>query len=323
MKINKILIMPMFFFSIIAPISSSSWMMMWMSMEINMMMFIFLILIKKNMFSTESSMKYFLIQCSGSLIFLLSLSSNLIYFYEWPLIQALVPPIALMLKSGIAPLHSWMPEIIKNINPFSFFLFLTLQKIPLLMILFSFWSKMTIWISVINIVIGSLTGIIQSSMIKMLISSSISNTGWMMLSLLKSNLLFLFQFFIYTILIFTLIKMMNTEKVKWMIQINSSNLFKKMIISMNMLSMSGMPPLLGFMPKWIIIKKMFMLTPMIVFIFILMTVMNLFFYIKSTVNMMFMFSSTKKWMNKFNLSNLIYTTFVINFTGIPVFFLFN
>nr|YP_009470635.1 NADH dehydrogenase subunit 2 [Mycopsylla proxima]AVF97055.1 NADH dehydrogenase subunit 2 [Mycopsylla proxima] len=320
MMINKIMILPLFFISLFIPISASSWILMWMGMEINMLMFIFLILMKKNMFTSESSMKYFLIQCSGSLIFLLSLSSNFIYFNEWPFINSLVPPMALMLKSGFAPFHSWMPEIIKNFNFLSLLFFFTSLKIPPFFMIFSSWFNIMVWISIINILIGSTMGIIQSSLIKMLIASSINNMGWMTLSLMISNFLFLIQFMIYFILMYALIKMMKLNKIKWISQINLSSFFLKMNFYMNLLSLAGMPPFLGFLPKWMIIKKMMMNAPIIISIFILMTIFNLFFYIKSCINMMFLFKLTKKWMI-FYKNTMINLFFMLNLNGITMFIL--
>nr|AUT13416.1 NADH dehydrogenase subunit 2 [Mycopsylla gardenensis] len=320
MKINKILILPLFFVSLFMPISSSSWILMWMGMEFNMLMFILMILMKKNLFTTESSMKYFLIQCSGSLIFLLTLSSNFIYFNEWPLMNMMLPPMALMLKSGMAPFHIWMPEIIKNFNFLSLLFFFTFIKIPPFMIMFSSWFNMMIWTSMINIFMGSIMGITQSSLIKILISSSINNMGWMMLSLMNSNLLFMIQFIIYFFLLYYIFLMMNLKKIKWMIQINFYSFFMKMFFYINFLSLAGLPPFMGFFPKWMILKKMFLFIPFTIFIFILMTILNLFFYLKSCINMMFLFNMKKKWNMKFKMNFLFMNLhLLININGILMF----
>nr|YP_009470622.1 NADH dehydrogenase subunit 2 [Mycopsylla fici]AVF97042.1 NADH dehydrogenase subunit 2 [Mycopsylla fici] len=320
MMINKILILPLFFISLFIPISAPSWILMWMGMEMNMLMFIFLILTKKNMFSSESSMKYFLIQCSGSLIFLLTLSSNFIYFNEWPFINSLVPPMALMLKSGFAPFHSWTPEIIKNFNFLSLLFFFTSLKIPPFFMIFSSWFNIMLWISIINILIGSIMGIVQSSFIKMLIASSINNMGWMILSLMYSNSLFLIQFIIYFILMYNLIKIMKLNKIKWITQINLNLFIVKTNFYINLLSLAGLPPFMGFTPKWIIIKKMMINTPIIIMIFIFMTTFNLFFYIKSCINTMFLFNLTKKWMT-FYKNTIISLFLMLNFNGITLFIL--
>nr|YP_009501892.1 NADH dehydrogenase subunit 2 [Euphyllura phillyreae]AWU48896.1 NADH dehydrogenase subunit 2 [Euphyllura phillyreae] len=316
---NNIFILPMFFMSIVYSLSSSSWMTIWVGMEMNLLMFIFIILMKKTMMSNESSMKYFLIQTSGSLIFLFSLTVNMIYYEEWSNINAITPPIALMLKSGMAPLHSWSPEIVCKFDSTSLFLFLTLQKIVPILIMFSSWINLMMFIAMTNIIIGSIGGISQSSIRKMMIFSSINNIGWMMMSISISMNMFWLFFSIYFIINLLMIMLIKNFKINWILQIKSNKMQEKLSFFCILMSLSGLPPFLGFASKWLVISKNMQNMPMINFIAIFFSIFTLFFYIKYTINMIFMSVSNKKWIINFYMANKYFTLNLINIMGIPVF----
>nr|YP_009501879.1 NADH dehydrogenase subunit 2 [Arytainilla spartiophila]AWU48844.1 NADH dehydrogenase subunit 2 [Arytainilla spartiophila] len=316
MKNYYFTITPLYFLSISFSLSSSSWMSIWIGMEMNLLTFIFLILNSKTFNSNESCMKYFLIQSVGSLMFLFCISMQMLFYNESFFINALVPPLALMLKSGIAPLHFWTPDLSMKFSPSNLFLFITMQKIVPLLILFSSWSTMIKWAIPLNIMIGALGGMCQSSINKTIIFSSMNNSGWMLLSLTESFLLFFLFFFTYFLMNFMLMKFIKNHKIKWITQIKSHNFFKKIMFMSLMLSLSGLPPFLGFIPKWIILKKIIFMLPMFAFLSILFSVFIIFFYLKLSIFMFFYSSLTKKWINWFSYSSVnISLNILINFTS--------
>nr|YP_009500740.1 NADH dehydrogenase subunit 2 [Paracarsidara gigantea]AWU48999.1 NADH dehydrogenase subunit 2 [Paracarsidara gigantea] len=319
MKMNK-WITPLYMCSLIFPMSSSSWLNIWIGLEINLMMFMLILNKKKSMMMSESMMKYFLIQATGSLMFLTSLSMNMIYYNEWPMIKVMIPPIALMLKMGLAPIHMWMPEVVKNFNMNSLLLFLTVQKINPLLILYSSWYNIIFLSAIMNIMIGSLGGINEPLLNKMLVYSSITNSGWMITSLMISNFMFIFMFTIYTLILFNLILIFKKLKIKWILQLKSNNFFKKLSVYTMFMSMGGLPPLLGFIPKWMIIKNMINYLPMYSLVFIMFSCLNLFFYLKFSLNTMMPLQTTKKWMYFKNFKYNAITITTLNFMGI---FMFN
>nr|QWT29515.1 NADH dehydrogenase subunit 2 [Cyamophila willieti] len=297
MKNYYLIIMPLYLLSIMFSLSSNCWMSIWIGMEMNLLTFIFIILEKKTFNSNESCMKYFLIQSVGSLIFLFSvgISVQMTYVYETFSINALVPPLALMLKSGIAPLHMWTPDVSMKLSPLSLFLFISLQKLIPMFIMFSSWTILMKWVIPVNMVIGSMGGITQASINKMLIFSSINNSGWMMLSLTESTFLFILFFIIYFLMNCILLTFIWIEKIKWISQIKSQNFPNKILITSVMMSLSGLPPFMGFIPKWIILKKIILFLPLVSLISIIMSIFTMFFYLKITINMLLYSSLIKKW----------------------------
>nr|YP_009048848.1 NADH dehydrogenase subunit 2 [Paratrioza sinica]AID54939.1 NADH dehydrogenase subunit 2 [Paratrioza sinica] len=294
MKMNKFIILPLFFLSIIFSLSASSWVMIWMGMELNLLSFIFMLLKEKTIMNTESTMSYFMIQAIGSLMFLFVINVNMIFYNEISSINAWAPPLALMLKSGMAPLHSWTPSVVSKFNPSSLFMFLTMQKLVPMVILFSSWFSICTWISFTNIFMGSIGGITQASVHKLLVSSSINNIGWMILCMMQSILMFVIFFFSYTMMNFLTINFVKTFKIKWVVQINSMTYTNKLLFFSLMMSLGGLPPFLGFMPKWLIIKKISSLMPTLVFFSIILSVITLFFYMKMTLTLLVLSSSDLK-----------------------------
>nr|YP_009139054.1 NADH dehydrogenase subunit 2 [Cacopsylla coccinea]AKE49769.1 NADH dehydrogenase subunit 2 [Cacopsylla coccinea] len=315
MKNYCTIIFPMYIISISFSLSSNSWLSIWIGMEMNLLTFIFMLLETKTFNSTESSMKYFLIQSAGSLMFLFSIAMQSSFSNEPFFISALVPPLALMLKSGIAPLHAWTPDISMKLSPMNLFLFTTMQKIIPLLVMFSSWSLLMKWVIPLNIIVGSLGGISQSSINKMIIFSSINNSGWMMLSLTESLFLFYIFFLFYFKMNFLLMNFLVENKIKWTVQIKNQNFFKKISFSSLMMSLSGLPPFMGFIPKWIILKKVVFFLPMVSLISIFMSIFTLFFYMKLTISMLLSSSASKKWKVHFPSKWLSVTMTLLNLTS--------
>nr|YP_009501944.1 NADH dehydrogenase subunit 2 [Pariaconus pele]AWU49012.1 NADH dehydrogenase subunit 2 [Pariaconus pele] len=304
----------LYIMTIIFSLSSNSWVMIWMSMEMNLLMFIFLMMETPiSMIKTESTLKYFLIQSISSVMFITSINSNLIFYNEKLIINMMLPPIALMIKSGMAPVHSWSPPIVSKFSLMSLTLFMTVQKLIPMFLIFSSW----IWIfplSVIfNVAVGSAGGLIQSSVIKMMIFSSINNTGWMLLTMMDSFLLFWIYFMNYMLFTLMMMKFLWKSQIKWISQIKSSSPSVKWMYFSIMMSMSGLPPFMGFTPKWLTIKYLFFNNMLVILICACLSIITLFFYLKSSISLITMMFTTKKWMLNFVYS--INITFMINLIG--------
>ncbi|CAH1384876.1 unnamed protein product [Tenebrio molitor] len=91
-----------------------------MGLEINLLSVIPIFSEKKNVFSTEASIKYFITQAIASLILLISVIILLLTNeFINPLINStliLILNSALIIKLGAAPFHFWFPEVIEGLN---------------------------------------------------------------------------------------------------------------------------------------------------------------------------------------------------------------
>nr|ARH54585.1 NADH dehydrogenase subunit 2 [Pogonus iridipennis] len=272
-------------------VSSYTWLGTWMGLEINLLSFIPLLKEKNNPYSSESSIKYFLIQAIASTIFLIAIlmimmMNNMISeTLNINVFLMLMINSSLMLKMGAAPFHFWFPEIIEGMSWTNTLILMTWQKIAPMMLL-SYTIKISnyiIFIIVLSTIIGSIGGLNQTSLRKIMAYSSINHLGWMLSSFLINDMLWMIYFMLYSFTSLTFIYMMNKFKIyhlKQMYSFMNKNLIIKFMLMMNLLSLGGLPPFLGFLPKWMIIQYLSYNYMYLTLIMIMMTLITLFFYLR-------------------------------------------
>nr|YP_010287520.1 NADH dehydrogenase subunit 2 [Dusungwua basinigra]UKT61851.1 NADH dehydrogenase subunit 2 [Dusungwua basinigra] len=319
---NKMFFLFILFFSTLISISSNSWFGCWIGLEINLLSFIPLISNSNNMMSSEASLKYFLIQSIASINFLFSILLKMILFknFYFNNIIAIMINSSLLMKMGSAPFHFWFPNIVEGMSWFNNFILMSWQKItPMILLSYYFNKNFIIIIIIMNSVIGAIGGLNQTSLRKLMAFSSINNLGWMLSSIMISENLWMFYLFMYSFIISTMcfiFFMLNMYFINQLFIFNM-NYMIKLFFLINFLSLGGLPPFIGFFPKWIIINfllinKFFIVT----FIFIMMSLVMLFFYIR-IIYSSFMFNYMKlKWMKFFLKNKLIYFINFLSFISI-------
>jgi len=292
------------FISPIIVVSSSNIIIIWIRLELRVFSFLPIIITRQ----TFSAIKYFFVQRVGSVIILFSsiysFSSNIIRFFL----------LALMLKLGIAPLHFWLPGLVSSLQATEILILLIWQKIgPLfIIIIFPFNNIIKIFIGVIRAFVGRVSGIKQTQWRQIFTFSSINQLGWILVSGSLSFWLFSIYFFIYAI---SLIQIFF---------INSINFLNSSIYSFSnfrvynlfiLLSLAGLPPILGFVAKLIVLSYL-LISPfiiLIIFILISFSIISLFFYLKIFFSLIL--STTRLELNRNNI--LIFGNLVI-FLAFPL-----
>nr|YP_009131021.1 NADH dehydrogenase subunit 2 [Eutelia adulatricoides]AHV78104.1 NADH dehydrogenase subunit 2 [Eutelia adulatricoides] len=306
---NKMFFLFILFFSTLISISSNSWFGCWIGLEINLLSFIPLITNSNNLLSTEASLKYFLTQSIASINFLFTILMKMIMMknFEMNYFISIMINSSMLMKMGSAPFHFWFPNIVEGLSWFNNFILMTWQKItPMILLSYYFNKNFIILIIILNIIIGAIGGLNQTSLRKLMAFSSINNLGWMLSSIMISENLWLFYLMMYSFMISIMcfsFYMMNMFFINQLF-INNMNFLIKINLLINFMSLGGLPPFIGFFPKWIIINflinnNMYMLT----FIFIMMSLIMLFFYIR-IIYSAFMFNYLKmKWYKMFLKNN--------------------
>nr|UEP15838.1 NADH dehydrogenase subunit 2 [Glanycus foochowensis] len=302
---NKMFFMFILFFSSLVSISSNSWFGCWIGLEINLLSFIPLISNLNNMFSSEASLKYFLIQSIASINFLFLILLKMNIMIEMNFISILINS-SLLMKMGAVPFHFWFPNIIEGLSWWNCFILMTWQKItPMILLSYYFNKNFIMFITILNAIIGAIGGLNQTSLRKLMAFSSINNLSWMLISILISENLWIFFFFMYSFMISIICFIFNNLNIYFINQLFMFNMNYLIKISflINFLSLGGLPPFLGFLPKWIVINFMIMNKfYLLTFIFILMSLIMLYFYIRITFSSL-MFNYLKlKWF-KMNIKN--------------------
>nr|YP_010865994.1 NADH dehydrogenase subunit 2 [Panorpa curva]WGT92283.1 NADH dehydrogenase subunit 2 [Panorpa curva] len=312
-------------------ISSNSWMGAWMGLEINLLSFIPLMTNSNNLMATEASLKYFLTQALASSTLLFSvilLNQNnffAFYFPESNYIINLMVNSSLLLKMGAAPFHFWFPGVMEGLNWMNSFMLMTWQKIAPLMLISYCWEKNIIFMIIImSVMVGSLGGLNQTSLRKLMAYSSINHIGWMLAALITGENLFLMYFILYSFLSLSIIFLFNSFKMfhlNQMFSLSNSSLVK-FCLMISLLSLGGLPPFLGFLPKWIIIQNLVESNHIfLISIMVTMTLITLYFYLRVTYSSFMMANSELKWTFQLNQNNLNYYMLVLSFFSIAGLFL--
>nr|YP_010616636.1 NADH dehydrogenase subunit 2 [Ampittia subvittatus]WAW79823.1 NADH dehydrogenase subunit 2 [Ampittia subvittatus] len=321
---NKMFFLFILIFSTLISISANSWMGCWIGLEINLLSFIPLIINSNNLLSSEASLKYFLTQAIASINFLFSILLKLILLknFEMNFFLSMLINSSMMMKMGSAPFHFWFPNIIEGMSWLNCFILMTWQKItPMILLSYYMNKNFLILIILLNSIIGAIGGINQSSLRKLLAFSSINNLSWMISSIMISENLWMLYFFFYSFFISIMcffFYMLNIYFINQLFIINI-NFSMKFLIFINFLSLGGLPPFLGFFPKWIIINFMLnMKFYIIILIMIMMSLITLFFYIRIIYSCILFNYLKLKWL-KIYIKNkylfLIYFNSLISILG--------
>nr|YP_009490586.1 NADH dehydrogenase subunit 2 [Taeniopteryx ugola]AWH98595.1 NADH dehydrogenase subunit 2 [Taeniopteryx ugola] len=275
-------------------VSANSWFGAWMGLEINLLSFIPLMTNTKNLLSTEASLKYFLTQAlaSATLLFTVIIAALMFNTSGSLLMESTFMSIlissSLLLKMGAAPFHFWFPGVMEGLNWMNGLMLMTWQKIAPLMLL-SYNLSMSVFTSIIialSVLVGSLGGFNQTSLRKVLAYSSINHLGWLIAAMGVGENLWYLYFSVYSFLSMAIIFMMNTFKlfhVKQIFSLNYINPVTKFALFITLLSLGGLPPFLGFLPKWIIIQSMTQSGMIfLVSIMVIMTLITLFYYLRTS-----------------------------------------
>ena len=89
---------------------------------------------------------------------------------------------------------------------------------------------------------------------KILALSPINNIAWIMIRVIISIKLFFLFLMLYMFILRGFIVLYKTYSINIFIQINSMNFLDKLILIMLFISLGGLPPLLGFLRKFLIVK---------------------------------------------------------------------
>nr|YP_004935231.1 NADH dehydrogenase subunit 2 [Cramptonomyia spenceri]AET13056.1 NADH dehydrogenase subunit 2 [Cramptonomyia spenceri] len=325
---SKLLFIFTLILSTMISISSTSWLGAWMGLEINLLSFIPLMINTKNLMSTEASLKYFLTQALASsiLIFIILIYTiKFNFIYQFPNLldyESLMICSTLLLKSGAAPFHFWFPSVMGGISWYNNLILMTWQKIaPIMLLSYCMSNNLIVFSSLFSIILGSLGGLNQISLRKIMAFSSINHLGWMIASMLFNESLWIFYFLIYSFLSFNIIFLFNAFQLFYMNQMFlmfNESFILKFIFMISILSLGGLPPFLGFLPKWLIIQSLNSMNYyFLLFSMIIMTMITLFFYLRLTFSAFMLNYPQMSWNYKFNYKNLI-NYFALSMTFISI-----
>nr|YP_004347601.1 NADH dehydrogenase subunit 2 [Auriglobus modestus]BAK09783.1 NADH dehydrogenase subunit 2 [Auriglobus modestus] len=273
--------------------TSSHWLVIWMGLEINTLAIIPLMAQHHHPRAVEATTKYFLTQATAAAMLLFASTTNAWLTGQWELQQMTHPIIttmaitALALKIGLAPLHTWLPEVLQGLDLMTGLILSTWQKLAPFALLLQLQPNnptLLALFGILSTLVGGWGGLNQVQLRKVLAYSSIAHLGWMVLVLQFSPALTLLTLILYLImtsspfLVFLLNKTttINSLAMSWAkIPILTA------LLPLILLSLGGLPPLTGFLPKWLILQELTKhnLAPMAT-LAALSALLSLYFYLR-------------------------------------------
>nr|ADF58869.1 NADH dehydrogenase subunit 2 [Alethe castanea] len=275
-------------------ISSNHWIMAWTGLEINTLAILPLISKSHHPRAIEAATKYFLVQAAASTLILFSSMTNAWQTGQWDITQMTCPTSCLILTSAIAmklglvPFHFWFPEVLQGTSLTTGLLLSTAMKLPpmalFLMTSQSLNPTLLVTMALLSAALGGWTGLNQTQTRKILAFSSISHLGWMAIIVVYSPKLALLNFYLYVLMtaaVFLTLNSMNTLKLSTLMTTWTKTPALSATLMLTMLSLAGLPPLTGFLPKWLIIQELTKqeMAPAATII-ALLSLLSLFFYLR-------------------------------------------
>nr|ANF04295.1 NADH dehydrogenase subunit 2 [Turdus assimilis oblitus]ANF04296.1 NADH dehydrogenase subunit 2 [Turdus assimilis assimilis]ANF04300.1 NADH dehydrogenase subunit 2 [Turdus assimilis cnephosus]ANF04302.1 NADH dehydrogenase subunit 2 [Turdus assimilis calliphthongus]ANF04309.1 NADH dehydrogenase subunit 2 [Turdus assimilis lygrus]QBO55715.1 NADH dehydrogenase subunit 2 [Turdus assimilis] len=275
-------------------LSSNHWVMAWTGLEINTLAILPLIAKSHHPRSIEAATKYFLVQAAASALILFSSMTNAWHTGQWDIAQLTCPTSCLILttaiamKLGLAPFHFWFPEVLQGCSLTTGLLLSTVMKFPpvtlFLMTSQSLNPTPLIAMAILSAALGGWMGLNQTQVRKILAFSSISHLGWMTIILVYSPKLALLNFYLYVMMtaaVFLTLNSIKTLNLSMLMTTWTKTPALSAMLMLALLSLAGLPPLTGFLPKWLIIQELTKqsMAPAAT-IMALLSLLNLFFYLR-------------------------------------------
>nr|ABR28156.1 NADH dehydrogenase subunit 2 [Streptocitta albicollis] len=275
-------------------ISSNHWIMAWTGLELNTLAILPLISKSHHPRAIEAATKYFLVQAAASTLVLFSSMTNAWQTGQWDITQLTCPTscviltTAIAMKLGLAPFHFWFPEVLQGCSLTTGLVLSTAMKFPPITLLYmtsqSLDPTLLTSMAILSAALGGWMGLNQTQTRKILAYSSISHLGWMAVIIIYSPKLALFNFYLYVMMtaaVFLTLNSIKTLKLSTLMTTWTKTPALSAMLMLTLLSLAGLPPLTGFLPKWLIIQELTKqeMAP-VATIIALLSLLSLFFYLR-------------------------------------------
>nr|YP_009058168.1 NADH dehydrogenase subunit 2 [Elopichthys bambusa]AIK66995.1 NADH dehydrogenase subunit 2 [Elopichthys bambusa] len=274
--------------------ASSHWLLAWMGLEINTLAIIPLMAQHHHPRAVEATTKYFLTQATAAAMIMFASTTNAWITGEWDMnnmsspIASTMIITALALKIGLAPMHFWMPEVLQGLDLLTGLILSTWQKLaPFALIIQMAQAVDPMLLTALGIMstlVGGWGGLNQTQLRKILAYSSIAHMGWMVIVLQYApqlTLVALGMYIFMTSAAFLTLKTSSATKINTLSMVWSKAPTLTATTALVLLSLGGLPPLTGFMPKWLILQELAKQNlPITATIMALAALLSLYFYLR-------------------------------------------
>jgi len=248
---------------------------------------------------------------------------------------------SLCFKFGAAPFHIWVPDIYQGSLISTTILLSTLPKIAVFIVFLKLyfipfmaleyvWSDILIFIGVASIIIGSIFALTQENFKRLLAYSAISNIGFIILAMalvsndgLHASLYYTIVYSFTALASFGVVTHITSnshgiENISDLAGLSKTHPYFAILILITMLSSAGIPPLIGFHAKLMVIQALinnsYILLSIIV---VLMTVVSAYYYLRVIKTVYF--EERENLISTYTNSNILLSINVILLLGLGIF----
>ena len=248
---------------------------------------------------------------------------------------------SLCFKFGAAPFHIWVPDIYQGSLISTTILLSTLPKIAVFIVFLKLyfipfmtleyvWSDILIFIGIASIIIGSIFALTQENIKRLLAYSAISNIGFIILAMalvsndgLHASLYYTIVYSFTALASFGVVTHITSnshgiEDISDLAGLSKTHPYFAILILITMLSSAGIPPLIGFHAKLMVIQALinnsYILLSVIV---VLMTVVSAYYYLR--VIKAVYFEERENLISTYTNSNILLSINVILLLGLGIF----
>nr|ADF59431.1 NADH dehydrogenase subunit 2 [Cyrtodactylus philippinicus]ADF59432.1 NADH dehydrogenase subunit 2 [Cyrtodactylus philippinicus]ADF59433.1 NADH dehydrogenase subunit 2 [Cyrtodactylus philippinicus]ADF59434.1 NADH dehydrogenase subunit 2 [Cyrtodactylus philippinicus] len=277
--------------STIITMSSNHWLLAWFGLELNTLSILPMIMKSHHPRATEAATKYFLIQVTAATMILLASITNAWQTGQWTITHTtptttLLTTVAIMLKLGTAPMYMWYPHVLLGVTMNTALIISTWQKLAPLTLLYMTHNHLNpttmLLLGLLSTMIGGWAGLNQTQIRTIMALSSIAHMGWLITAITLSPSLATLTMLMYTLT--TLATFMPLSTTKTATDIGTMWPLSPVALTttlITLMSLGGLPPLTGFMPKWLILKELSsMELPLLATALLLSSLLSLYFYIR-------------------------------------------
>ena len=248
---------------------------------------------------------------------------------------------SLCFKFGAAPFHIWVPDIYQGSLISTTILLSTLPKIAVFIVFLKLyfipfmaleyvWSDILVFIGIASIIIGSIFALTQENIKRLLAYSAISNIGFIILAMalvsndgLHASLYYTIVYSFTALASFGVVTHITSnshgiENISDLAGLSKTHPYFAILILITMLSAAGIPPLIGFHAKLMVIQALINNSYIFLsIIVVLMTVVSAYYYLRVIKTVYF--EERENLISTYTSSNILLSINVILLLGLGIF----
>lgn len=251
-----------------------------------MISFLPLLIKGRGLLRVEGALKYFMVQALAGQLYIVGALFTLGGTASGVTSLRCIVVIALSIKLGAAPFHFWYPRVAQSLRWEDNFILGVVQKLAPLYLVFVGGGGHSFFIFLLVVsscLVGGVGGLNQSQLRKIMAFSSINHMAWVLRAIWGGGTLWLKYYVVYGYIRGAIIYLFWQRGL-----FRVGHLYGGPVgpgstggIALSLLSLGGLPPFLGFIPKWVVLSGLLGVEAFLLSLtLVISTLISLYFYVR-------------------------------------------